>query len=478
MDWANGLGWVINQNLNLLADLHIFREQKFEPKMVWHSILSIAMVDVLVLSISALALISMVRHRRYLPVSGSILGLLCIVGGIFLFALYHGADLILVAVTPQVLAPAAALEVIGKLHPDAAWITGSYGLVLIVWGFLIVTKNAASQIQESQALNAKLEAELKAHMLTETELEETQRQLRLKVINLERTSAAYERRGAELAQGATELRAARDQAENANRSKSEFLALMSHELRTPLNAVIGFSEMIKEETFGPVGSPKYRDYAEDIHASGRHLLEVINDILDLSKVEAGAEELLEEVVVAGDLAKAAMTLVQGRASRGGVALDLDLPNEPVTLMADERKLKQILINLLSNSVKYTQSGGSCNLKVRSDASKGLIFTISDTGIGIADNDIPRVLSQFGQVQNRLNRKLTGSGLGLPLTMALVNLHGGTMSIESAVGLGTTVTVILPPQRILNATSDDGVEAKLKPSPVLEAEQDGSEMMQA
>ncbi len=406
----------------------------------------------------------MVRHRKYLHVSGSVSGLICIVAGIVLFALFYGSDLILVAVAPHVLTPDAALEVIKNLHPDAAWITGSYGLVLIVWGFLIVNRNAASQIKESQSLNVQLQAELESRTRAETELKETQRQLRSKVENLERTSAAYERRGAELADGADELREARDQAENANRSKSEFLALMSHELRTPLNAVIGFSEMIKAETFGPVGSSKYRDYATDIHASGCHLLQVINDILDLSKVEAGAEELVEEAVGASSLVKAAMTLVQGRASRSGVTLDIDLPDDPVTLLADERKLKQVLINLLSNAVKYTEAGGTCALKLRADTVDGLVFTISDTGIGIAANDIPQVLSQFGQVQNRLNRKLTGSGLGLPLTTALVKLHGGTISIESVVGLGTTVTVTLPPQRILttNTTVDPKQAIDLPP----------------
>jgi signal transduction histidine kinase len=427
-----------------------------------HTAWNIATVDALVLGISFLALASMLRYRRYLSMSGSLLGLVCIVAGITLFAIFHGIDFLLIAVLPQFVSAEWSSQLFQKLHPDTSWITGSYGLVLIVWGFLIVTRHAAVQIKSGQQLNAKLHSELEAREFAEATLKETQRQLRLKVENLKRTSEAYEKRGTELAEFAEELRSARDLAENASRSKSEFLALMSHELRTPLNAVIGFSEMIKGETFGPVGSVKYREYATDIHASGQHLLLVINDILDLSKIEAGAEELLEETVMVADAANTARMLVQGRAERGGVIVKLDLPEQPLIVLADRRKLKQILINLLSNSVKYTEKGGTCTLKVRGDRLEGMTFTITDTGIGIAADDLPHVMSRFGQVHNKLNRKQPGSGLGLPLTKSLIEMHGGTLSIESAVGAGTTAKIHLPPERVLESKA------------VIEAEITGSE----
>ena len=396
-----------------------------------------------------LAILSLIKHRKSLAFSGSMIGLVCITAGIMLFALFYGTDFILVAVLPHLVSPQEAAAVIDRLHPDAAWITGSYGLVLIIWGFLIVNRHAAKMIETQQRANSDLQKELEARRAAEAKLKRTQAQLRQKVESVKKTSEAYERRGTELVKVNEDLRVARDQSEDANRCKSEFLALMSHELRTPLNAVIGFSEMIKAETFGPVGSVKYREYANDIHSSGRHLLLVINDILDLSKVEAGAEELIEEIMPVGEIARAALTLVQGRATRGGVELELLLPEEPLVLMADQRKIKQILINLLSNSVKYTKEGGRCTLRVRADGDLGLVFEISDTGIGIAGEDIPHVLSQFGQVQNRLNRKLPGSGLGLPLTKSLIEMHGGSLNIESSVGAGTTVTVSLPPERVLD-----------------------------
>ncbi|MCZ6605923.1 MAG: ATP-binding protein [Alphaproteobacteria bacterium] len=420
--------------------------------MLWQSTLSMAMVDALVLGISMLTLVSLFRHRKILASTGSMLGLICMAAGITLFGLYYGTDFILVAVLPQLVPATEAARLIEQFHPDAVWVTGSYGLMLIVWGFMIVSRHAAKQIEDRDKSNVALQLELEARAEAEAELKEAQHQLQLKVDSLKMTSDAYERRGIAISKVNEELKIARDLAEEANQCKSEFLALMSHELRTPLNAVIGFSEMIKEETFGPVGSIKYREYATDIHSSGRHLLLVIDDILDLSKVEAGAAELVEQTLLAGELAQSAVRLVQGRAARGDVTIELDIADNRLVLMGDERKFKQILINLLSNSVKYTNPGGRCTLSVRGDRQAGLEFRIADTGIGIASEDIPQVMSQFGQVQNRLNRKLPGSGLGLPLTKSLIEMHGGTLSIESKVGVGTTVSVWMPPERVLDQDS--------------------------
>ena len=254
----------------------------------------------------------------------------------------------------------------------------------------------------------------------------------------------------ELEEMAEYLVHARDQAEAANRAKSEFLAAMSHELRTPLNAVIGFSEIIKNETFGPVGSVKYRDYASDIHESGQHLLGLINDILDLSKVESGTDELHEDKIEIPEIIRSALMLVGHRAEQDGIKLELELQDPLPALRADERKLKQILVNLLSNAIKFTDAGGAVTLRAWCRMDSGYVFQITDTGIGIAPEDIPKALSRFSQVDADLNRQYEGTGLGLPLTRALVEQHGGVLDLQSKIGVGTTVTVRFPAERILRS----------------------------
>ncbi len=284
-------------------------------------------------------------------------------------------------------------------------------------------------------------------------LNEVHAAMRVRLDELEATKEHLERKTAELARFAKQLARMRDAAEAANRAKSEFLAAMSHELRTPLNAIIGFSEIIKDETFGPVGSVQYRDYSQDIHESGQHLLGLINDILDLSKVESGEDELRENDIDIRRVVRSVLTLVTERARKGGVALDLDWSDDLPALRADERKLKQILVNLLANAIKFTDAGGKVILKVRCRADDGFAFQIIDNGIGIAPEDIPKALSRFGQIDGDLDRQYEGTGLGLPLTKALVELHGGTLDLQSQVGSGTTVTVRFPPERIVHEKSD-------------------------
>jgi signal transduction histidine kinase len=236
-------------------------------------------------------------------------------------------------------------------------------------------------------------------------------------------------------------------ADAANQSKSTFLAAMSHELRTPLNAVIGFSEIILSETFGPLGSPRYKEYIGDIRKSGSHLLSLINDVLDLSRLDAGRGALLDERIIPAELIDDARRMIATQAERSHVKVTIDCPVSLPHVVADTRRLRQILVNLLSNAVKFTPSGGEVKVAVR-EQGESLAFVIEDTGIGIAAEDIPIALERFGQVDSRLSRRYEGTGLGLPLARQLVELHGGTFDLTSVVGVGTTVVFTLPPGRLI------------------------------
>jgi PAS domain S-box-containing protein len=237
------------------------------------------------------------------------------------------------------------------------------------------------------------------------------------------------------------LLAAKEAAEADNRSKSAFLANMSHELRTPLNAIIGFSEILEREMFGPVGNDRYRDYVAHIASAGKHLLTIVNDILDLNKLDGNAFALEAEEVDLAALAGQAVQLLEPQARSAGVALVLvDLAPSP--MLGSRKRLLQILLNLLSNAIKFTKSGGFVRVSVH-DTPDYFELVISDTGIGMAPADIPRALTIFGQIDSELARKYDGSGLGLPLTKRLTELHGGVLELDSALGRGTVATVRLP-----------------------------------
>ena len=254
-----------------------------------------------------------------------------------------------------------------------------------------------------------------------------------------------EKQSTKLVKLATRLAKARDDANHANRAKSEFLAHMSHELRTPLNAINGFSEIIKNEMFGPVAE-RYRDYAADIYRSGKLLTALINDVLDLSKIEAGKLEMEDERIEPAALVETCLRLVRDRAHKASLRLVTEIPPELPSLLADERLVKQMLLNLLTNAIKFTPGGGRVTTIVRLAEDGRLSFTVRDTGIGIAAEDIGRVLEPYGQVATARDRNPDGTGLGLPLVKKMVELHGGTLTLHSTPRVGTTATLTFPASR--------------------------------
>jgi signal transduction histidine kinase len=251
-------------------------------------------------------------------------------------------------------------------------------------------------------------------------------------------------RGDELARSQRELRLAKEQAEVASRTKSQFLANMSHELRTPLNAIIGFAEVIEREFFGPVGVAQYASYAADIHRSGQHLLSLINDILDLSKVEAGRFEIVEQDFALAETIDEAKRLLDIRAQKAGLTLSSDIGADIARVYADRKLVAQALLNLLSNAVKFTPAGGYINIVAKREGGAGdLLLSVSDTGIGMEPDEIPRALEPFGQIDGTLARRYDGTGLGLTITKAFVEMHGGALTLDSEKGRGTTATIRLP-----------------------------------
>jgi two-component system cell cycle sensor histidine kinase PleC len=264
------------------------------------------------------------------------------------------------------------------------------------------------------------------------------------------------RRMAELTRQQNEaLSQARVRLARSSQAKSEFLANISHELRTPLNAIIGFSDVMRAELFGAIGVPRYRAYVDDIHASALHLLGLINDVLDLSKVEAGQLTLDEEPLSIAETADAVMRLVAPQAAASGLKLESEIAADLPPVLADARRLRQILLNLLGNAIKFTPAGGRVRLQAGRRADGGVRCLISDTGVGIAAADMDRILMPFGRGESSYVRSKEGTGLGLSVTKTLVERHDGRLTIDSAVGVGTTVCVDLPAARSL---AGDGLRA--------------------
>jgi len=274
------------------------------------------------------------------------------------------------------------------------------------------------------------------------ELSDRNAQLRTEVAQRERTEK--------------DLRAAKDQAESANRAKSEFLAMVSHELRTPLNAIIGFSSLLSGESAMQLNAEKSRGYAADIHRSGSHLLSLINDILDLSKADVGRADMNDTLVDLREVVSGSLATVRERAEAAGIELVSDVPADLPSLYADERKLNQVLLNLLSNAIKFTPDGGTVAVAAVANADGDLTISVADTGIGIAAADIERVFEPFVQLDSSLARKYEGTGLGLALSRRWVHLHGGSLVLKSELGRGTTAQMRFPKERVRPAK---GTEAK-------------------
>jgi two-component system cell cycle sensor histidine kinase PleC len=267
----------------------------------------------------------------------------------------------------------------------------------------------------------------------------------------------------ELERAKTNSDLARRRAEEANLAKSRFLATMSHELRTPLNAILGFSEVMKGELFGSHIVASYKEYSNDIHSSGQHLLMLINEILDLSRIEAGRFELKEEPVALSHVVEDCRHLLALSAKKRNIALEESVELSLPRIWADERAVRQVVLNLLSNAIKFTPPGGTIKIKIGWTASSGEYFSVRDSGPGIPEDEIPIIMSSFGRGTLAQKNAEEGTGLGLPIVKGLVELHGGAFTLKSEVRVGTEVIVVLPPQRVMNALPMMDQEAPQKAS---------------
>jgi signal transduction histidine kinase len=242
----------------------------------------------------------------------------------------------------------------------------------------------------------------------------------------------------------------REEALHASRAKSEFLANMSHELRTPLNCILGFSEVLKDELFGPIGNAKYAEYADSINESGQHLHKIIGDILDISKIEAGKEVVEDCDIDVRAVVRDCISMVEVRADDQDIRVQENTPDDLPILRADERHVKQVVLNLLSNAIKFTAAGNLVSVGVRLNDASCVEISITDTGIGIEEDDIPKILQPFVQVAGSDIRGHGGMGLGLPICNSLMVLHGGKLRIESEFDKGTTVIAQFPPERTIRS----------------------------
>ncbi|TDR89933.1 sensor histidine kinase [Enterovirga rhinocerotis] len=346
-------------------------------------------------------------------------------GGTYGFALFMG---VMVAATTAVLSAAIPIAVYAGITP----------LALVALGLLGLTRDFGSAILAVMTSAALVCFIFLGHRLYDSTLSSL------------RWRAERDQMLVELEEAKANSDEARRRAEEANLAKSRFLATMSHELRTPLNAIMGFSEVMKNEVFGPHSNPAYREYSGDVHESGQHLLTLINEILDLSRIEAGRYDLSEEAIQLSWAVSEASHMVAMRAkAKGQIIRDLIDPSLP-RLWADERAVRQIVLNILSNAIKFTPPGGEIEIKVGWTASGGQYVSVKDSGPGIPEDEIPIVMSSFGRGSLAIKTAEQGSGLGLPIVKGLIDLHGGGFQIRSRAREGTEVIVTFPSARVIDA----------------------------
>ncbi len=347
-----------------------------------------------------------------------------------------------------VLAGLGKEEALAKARHQAKIIIGlgiaALSLPLIM--MVMLNREISRRVQHAVALDKESEKVRREHAALLSMTEELARER----IKLRKTNA--------------ELSLARSRAEHASHTKSVFLANMSHELRTPLNAILGFSEIIRDKFFGN-DVDRYAGYAADIHSSGNHLLNIVNDILDVTKIEAGKLDIREECVTIDAIVQESLLSVEQLAAKGGLFLTSVYPDTGVSIIGDRTKLTQIALNLLSNAIKFTPAGGSVCMAIALEEDGGLGLTVRDTGIGMSRSEIRDALELFHQVDNSLARKFQGTGLGLPLAVQLAELHGGTVQIDSVPGKGTSVIVHFPKERVVQGSRRIPNQAPQQPLPL-------------
>jgi len=350
-------------------------------------------LDVVIAILAVVASFVVAYKWQTLKSAGTLLGVSLLLLGLWVGATLYIGDFLYMTIWYDAANPEASMQAMVDLHSYYSWYVNTTSTVLIFLGLGIVVFQLTGRIRERET--------------------------------------------------------ALGSAINAKQAQSRFLAKMSHELRTPLNAIIGFSDILKSELFTPHSDPRYKEYSGDINSSARHLLDLINDILDLSKVSEGKEILTEEVVDPVELALDVNNTLRQTASAKNIRLDFSEPKQIFSLFADRRRVKQMLFNLVSNAIKFTGDGGIVRTEIFLNQQGGLDIKVSDNGVGIAEEDIPIVMEAFGQVRPESLAVVgqTGTGLGLYLVSQLIQLHGGTMALESKPGKGTSVTLSFPLARL-------------------------------